>query len=108
MKAWTEHHLKKIQVVMDGIAKSKSGESDVVEENTTVATRHAVAAVAISMEHEEAENMEVDVEAEAEDAKPFFKGDGRSVAVALATAADPASAETPLRMETRAGSGTQE
>ena len=70
--AWTELHLKKIQVVMDGVRKS--GESDVVEEKITVISRHVVA-VDISLEHEEDENMEVDVEAKAEDAKAaLFQG----------------------------------
>jgi hypothetical protein len=64
--AWTELHLKKVQVMMDGI--QKSGESNVVEEKITMIARHAVAAE-IGLEHGEDENMEVDVEAKAEDAK---------------------------------------
>ena len=70
--AWTELHLKKIQVVMDGVRKS--GESDVVEEKITVISRHAVA-VDFSLEHGEDENMEVDVEDKAVDAKAaLFQG----------------------------------
>ena len=70
--AWTELHLKKTQVAMDGVRKS--GESDVVEEKIAVTSRHVVA-VDISLEHGEDENMEVDVEAKAEDAKAsLFQG----------------------------------